>query len=213
MNEAVPQPDQNSPVQLTHGPVGTNRNWVVIAVIAIVLGLMVWAAAWHARQTMQSRAQLSGSVAGKAAPDFALKDVAGKTVHLSDFKGKAVLLNFWATWCPPCKEEIPWFVDLQQKYGQQGLQVVGIATDDDAKPQEIEAFARNLGVNYPVLLSNDKVEGEYGGIEALPTTFYIGRDGKIVKRVFGLASHAEVEDNIHAAMAQTQASAKMGATN
>src|SRR5512138_1648113 len=92
----------------------------------------------------------SDAVKGKPAPDFALKDLNGNTVRLADLRGKAVLLNFWATWCPPCKVEIPWFVDLQKQYGPQGLQIVGVAMDD-AGPDAIAKFAKEMGINYTVL--------------------------------------------------------------
>jgi thiol-disulfide isomerase/thioredoxin len=127
---------------------------------------------------------------------------------LTDYKGQVVLLNFWATWCPPCKIEIPWFVDLQKQYGPQGLQIVGIAMDDGNPRDDIAKFTREMGVNYTILLGNDKVADAYGGVEALPTTFYIGRDGKIVSRIFGLVSHHEVEENVRAALQQGPAVAQ-----
>ncbi len=119
-------------------------------------------------------------------------------------KGKAVLLNFWATWCQPCKIEMPWFVELQKQYGPGGLQVLGIAMDD-ASPQDIAQFAKDLGVNYPVLIGKEAVGNAYGGVQFLPETFYIGRDGKIVDRVFGLKGRGEIEDDVKKALAQGQA--------
>jgi peroxiredoxin len=138
---------------------------------------------------------------GQPAPDFSLTEVDGKTVKLSDFHGKAVLLNFWATWCEPCKIEMPWFVDLQKKYGPQGLQVIGVAMDD-ASPKEIGEFAQKMSVNYPVLVGKDAVGDQYGGIPYLPSTFYISRDGKVVDRVYGLVSRSEIENNIQKALGQ-----------
>jgi peroxiredoxin len=138
---------------------------------------------------------------GQLAPDFSLASLDGKTVKLSDFRGKAVLLNFWATWCEPCKIEMPWFVDLQKKYGPQGLQVVGVAMDD-ASPKDIAEFAQKMSVNYPVLVGKEAVGDQYGGIPYLPSTFYIGRDGKVVDRVFGLVSRSEIEGNIQKALGQ-----------
>src|SRR5690242_16222960 len=102
-----------------------------------------------------------GQSKGKEAPDFVLKDLDGKKVKLSDYRGKAVLLNFWATWCPPCKVEMPWFVDLQKQYGNDGLVVLGVAMDD-SEPGTIAKFANEMGVNYPVLLGTDKVSDDYG---------------------------------------------------
>ena len=141
---------------------------------------------------------------GQSAPDFALQALDGKTVHLSDFRGKAVLLNFWATWCQPCKIEMPWFADLQNHYASEGLQVVGIAMDD-ASPQEIGKFAKDLGVNYVVLIGKEEVGDSYGGVPFLPTTFYIGRDGTVVDKVFGLKGRGEIESAIKKALSQGQA--------
>jgi len=96
---------------------------------------------------------------------------------------------------------MPWFVDLQKKYGPQGLQVVGVAMDD-ASPKEIGEFAQKLGVNYPIVIGKEEVGTQYGGVQFLPSTFYIGRDGKILDRVFGLVSRSEIESNIQKALAQ-----------
>src|SRR5271165_4735838 len=150
-----------------------------------------------------SAAVLGGTskLQGQPAPDFSLTALDGKTVKLSDFRGKAVLLNFWATWCEPCKIEMPWFVDLQKKYGPQGLQVIGVAMDD-ASPKEIGEFAQTMSVNYPVLIGKEAVGDQYGGIPYLPSTFYISRDGKVVDRVFGLVSRSEIEANIQKALGQ-----------
>lgn len=149
-------------------------------------------------------------VLGKStvAPDFTLETLDGKNLRLSDLRGKAVLLNFWATWCGPCKIETPWLVELQKQYGSQGLQVVGIAMDDSGK-DDIEKFAKDMGVNYPVLLGKEAVGDAYGGVPALPESFFIGRDGKIVDRIIGLRGRGEIEGAIkkaldtHAAAAPT----------
>ena len=129
-----------------------------------------------------------------------MKDLAGKNVRLSDYHGKVVLLNFWATWCPPCKEEMPWFVDLQQRYGAQGLQVIGVAMDDSGQ-KTIASFTERLGVNYPVLLGKESVAQAYGDVQFLPDTFYIGRDGKIVAHVQGLINRKEIEETVKKALA------------
>jgi peroxiredoxin len=133
------------------------------------------------------------------APDFELQSLDGKTVNLSDFRGKAVLLNFWATWCQPCKIEMPWFEQLQKRYAREGLQVIGVAMDDAGK-EDIANFAKNLGVNYPILLGKETVGDAYGGVQFLPATFYVGRDGKIVDKVFGLKGRDEIEGNIKKAL-------------
>jgi len=143
---------------------------------------------------------VSGDAQGQPAPDFNLKDLAGQNIRLSDYRGKVVLLNFWATWCPPCKEEMPWFVDLQKRYGAQGLQVLGVAMDDSGE-QTIASFTQRLGVNYPVLLGKESVAQAYGNVQFLPDTFYIGRDGKIISQVQGLINRKEIEEKVKAALA------------
>ena len=146
---------------------------------------------------------------GTLAPDFTLESLDGKNMRLSDFRGKAVLLNFWATWCAPCKIEMPWFVELQQQYGNQGLQIVGVAMDDASK-EDIAKFAKEMGVNYPVLIGKESVGDEYGGVPALPESFFIGRDGKIVDKIMGLKGKAEIEDSIKKAL-DTQAGTSQAA--
>jgi peroxiredoxin len=180
------------------------RDAIVIAVVVLVIAGMLIAGKRLTRPPAPA-ASLSGSnaaIKGKDAPDFQLKGLDGRTLRLSELRGKAVLLNFWATWCPPCKIEIPWFVELQKQYGPQGLEIVGVAMDEGHPRDAIARFAQDMGVNYTMLLGDDKVADAYGGVEALPTTFYIGRDGKVVSRVFGLVSHRDVEENIRAALKQ-----------
>jgi thiol-disulfide isomerase/thioredoxin len=139
---------------------------------------------------------------GSVAPDFSLKTVPeGKEVSLSSLRGKAVLVNFWATWCEPCKIEMPSLVDMQKKYGPQGLQIVGVAMDD-ADDKEISTFAHKMGVNYMVLRGTEKIGDLYGGIDHLPMTYYLDRSGKIVDETEGMAGEATFEDAIKRALAQ-----------
>lgn len=175
------------------------RDPVVLIVIALVISIML---AYGVRRAHHSPvATPAAKLQGQLAPDFSLPTTDGKTMKLSDFRGKAVLLNFWATWCEPCKVEMPWFVDLQKKYAGQGLQVLGVAMDD-ASPADIASFAQKLGVNYPVLIGKEEVGAQYGGIDYLPSTFYIGKDGKILDHMFGLVSRSEIESNIQKALGQ-----------
>ncbi|MBV8052207.1 MAG: TlpA family protein disulfide reductase [Acidobacteriaceae bacterium] len=152
----------------------------------LVIGLKL---SRHPRQSAST--QMKGDVA----PDFTLQSLDDKTVHLSDYRGKAVLLNFWATWCAPCKIEMPWFVELQKQYGPEGFQIVGVAMDD-ASPKEIASFAKEMGVNYPVLIGKEVVGDAYGGVQFLPESFYIDRNGKVLDKAFGLKGRGEIEDNI-----------------
>jgi len=139
---------------------------------------------------------------GSVAPVFELKSIPdGKPVPLASLRGKAVLLNFWATWCGPCKIEMPWLVDLQKKYGPQGLQIVGVAMDD-TEDKEIADFAHKMGVNYIVLKGTEKVGDLYGGIDRLPLTYYLDRSGKVVDETVGLASESVIEDAIKKALQQ-----------
>ena len=147
-----------------------------------------------------------GPKKGDPAPDFTLQDLKGRPVKLSSLKGHAVVLNFWATWCGPCKIEMPWLVDLQKKYGPRGLQIVGVAMDD-ASDQEIAVFARKMGVNYMVLKGTEKVGDLYGGVDRLPFTYYIDRSGKVVDQIVGLASESVIEDDIKTILRQTDAKA------
>ncbi len=136
---------------------------------------------------------------GKAAPDFGLTDLSGKTVRLSDFKGKVVLLDFWATWCAPCRMEIPEFVQLQKQYAGKGFTLLGVALDDEGAAV-VKPVAQKLGVNYPVVFGNTQVAAAYSGIQALPTTFLIGRDGKILKTYVGARDKSEFQRDIQSAL-------------
>ena len=163
---------------------------VLVAITLIVVGMLTIAVKLSHKPGSVSASAGVGSIA----PDFALSTPDGKTIHLSDFRGKAVVLNFWATWCGPCKIEMPWFVDLQKKYESQGLQIVGVSMDmGDATKEEIQKFAKDLSVNYPILLGQEKTADAYGGIPAMPTTLYIDRDGVVRERVIGLKGRGEIE--------------------
>ena len=130
---------------------------------------------------------------GKPAPDFTGTDINGKTVKLSDYKGKVVLLDFWATWCPPCRKEIPGFVDLYSTYKSRGLVVIGVSMDDATA--EVIATVSRLKLNYPVLMGDEYLGAAYGGVLGLPVTFLIDRDGKIRARYQG-ASLTRIKGDI-----------------
>ena len=184
-----------------------SRNPLALVVVAIVAAGMLFFGFHMSRRSGPTHPL--GIAHGTPAPDFTLDSLDGNSVRLSDLRGKAVLLNFWATWCSPCKIEMPWFIELQKEYGPQGLQIVGVAMDDASK-EDIAKFAKDMGVNYPVLLGKEAVGDEYGGVPALPESFFIGRDGKIVDKIIGLKGKSEIEDSIRKAL-DTQAGASASA--
>jgi len=154
----------------------SSKRLIIYAIVALcLLGLYV-----AGRRTAQKP---KPTAPGNAAPEFTVTDIDGKKLALSDYKGKVVLLDFWATWCTPCRAEIPHFVEMQQKYGPQGFQVVGISMDDDAKP--VKEFYRQFNMNYPVAVGDDKLAQSFGGVLGLPVNFIIDREGRIHAKYLG----------------------------
>jgi len=178
------------------------RNPLILFFVAAIVAAMLFAGIRIARHNRASGP--AHGLMGNLAPDFELQTLDGKNLKLSDLRGKAVLLNFWATYCGPCKIEMPWFVELQKEYGPQGFQIVGVAMDD-ASNEDIAKFAKEMGVNYPILLGTESVGQSYGGVNALPTTFFLDRDGKLIAREFGLQSRSVFVDHIKRALSQGQA--------
>lgn len=191
------------------------RNALAIVVVTLVVAVMIYAGVRTSRGPKQNalvgnfEPLQANDAKGKQAPDFTLQDLDGRPVKLSDYRGKAVLLNFWATFCGPCKVEMPWLVELQKQYGPQGLQIVGVALDDSGK-DTIQKYAKEMGVNYTILQGQDSVGDAYGAV-GLPATFYIDRNGKIVDSALGLVSRSEIEDNIKKAL--SEGNAQTAATN
>jgi len=132
--------------------------------------------------------------APKTAPAWELKDLSGKSVRSSDFQGKVVLIDFWATWCPPCRAEVPGLVELQKELGPKGFTVIGVSLDDG--PEVVRQFAAKFKVDYPLVMGNEAVVTAFGGVEGIPTKFLIDRSGKIVSRQVGGAEKAEIERQI-----------------
>jgi peroxiredoxin len=135
----------------------------------------------------------------KLAPDFTLSDASGRPVKLSEFRGKVVLLNFWATWCAPCKLEIPWFVEFQQTYRDRDFEVLGVSLDEDGwKP--VKPYIAAERIDYPVMVGNEEISRQYGGLESIPTTLIIDKSGRIASIHVGLCSRSEYETDINAAL-------------
>ncbi len=189
------------------------RRLAVLAIMFAVLGVLFWAGMHnlrHRRALAEANhvALIPASpgtadsgppdaegydLRGKAAPSFTLTDVSGKKVSLADFKGHPVIVNFWATWCGPCKLEMPWFQEFSAKYKPQGLEVLGLSQDDGASREDVADAAKKLGVSYTVLMPDDKVAKKYGGVDYLPETFYIDRAGKVVDVTAGAPTKNEME--------------------
>jgi thiol-disulfide isomerase/thioredoxin len=139
-----------------------------------------------------------------ASPDFTLKDLEDYDVSLSQFKGKVVLVNFWATWCGPCRIEIPWLVELQNKYAARGFTVLGVAMDEEGKSavapfvqkERFKVGGTSQSMNYPIVLGNDATADKFGGLVGFPTSVLIPKDGRVVKRVDGLVSYDEIDKAI-----------------
>ena len=164
----------------------------MLAAGAITLGVVV--ALYSVRHTRAPAVAPSSTASHALAPDFTLPQPDGESLHLSAYRGKVVLLDFWATWCYPCREEIPHLVDLQQKYGDRGLQVLGISMDDS--PDPVGPFYQQFHMNYPVVMGTAKTGESYGGILGLPITFLIGRDGRIYAKHIGATNASVFEKEI-----------------
>jgi thiol-disulfide isomerase/thioredoxin len=134
------------------------------------------------------------SLVGKQAPRFVRTDLADRKIDLNSYRGKVVLLNFWATWCAPCQVELPHFAAWQKQYGPQGLEIIAVSMDDDVRP--VQATVRKLELNFPALMGDEKIGSQYGGILGLPVTYLIGRDGIIRQRFEGETDLSELESTV-----------------
>ena len=177
-----------------------NMRWILAGVAALGLGLAAIPFIPLGTSTAASSATAApASCEAKAKTAnyaFKVKDVDGKTVNLADYKGKVVMMNFFATWCGPCKFETPMFVQLQEQYRAKGVAFLGVQIDDD--PALLKPFKDEYKVNYPLLLANDRddVQDAFGPFWGLPVTLMIKRDGTICKRHMGLASKEQMEKEI-----------------
>jgi cytochrome c biogenesis protein CcmG/thiol:disulfide interchange protein DsbE len=175
--------------------------------VAVALGSIALFSACSGTQSVRASAKAQKD--RKPAPNFTLSDANGKSVSLAEYKGKVVLLNFWATWCGPCSLEIPWFKEFEQQYKSQGFAVLGVSMDDDGWAA-VKPYIAEHQINYRVLLGNDSVSQLYGGLDALPTTFIIDRDGNIAYPPhIGLAGKNEYLSEIQGLLGDKPASAAL----
>ncbi len=200
------------------------RNTIILGITLLVLATFAWAgwANWEYRKQAAEKllanagqgelvpadeAFTSSPLIGKPAPAFVLEDLSGRKVSLAGFKGKAVMINFWATWCGPCKLETPWLVELRNQYASQGFEILGISAEaDNLAPDDkagwaedkaaIAKFVQQQHMPYPVLINGDSISKDYGGLEAMPTTFFVDRKGIVVAAQMGITSKDEMAAKI-----------------
>jgi thiol-disulfide isomerase/thioredoxin len=182
------------------------RARTVPALQATVLLLALFWSAWDRASIAQPSAPETksagpGRLIGKPAPDFFVTSLDGKKVSLSDYRSKALIINFWATWCGNCKLEMPWLAQLREMYRGQGFEVLGIVTDD-APTEKINALLQKYGVSYPILECNHATAQAYGGLRDLPESFFVNRWGRVVGVMDGADSEREIEVNIEKALQQ-----------
>ncbi|HLZ50388.1 MAG TPA: TlpA disulfide reductase family protein [Candidatus Acidoferrum sp.] len=178
---------------------------VIVTVLALILGTYFADKATRVKAKIDNPDLSSAaSKAGEPAPELTLKDLDGNDVSLSDYKGKVVLVNFWATWCEPCRIEIPWLIEMQQKYGPKGFVILGIALDDDGKSvvapfvakERFDVNGAKEPMSYKILIGNDAAAEKFGGLFGYPTSILISRDGKQIKRITGIISYDEISKAI-----------------
>lgn len=209
------------------------RNSIVLIAVVFILAVFAWAGwtNWEYRKQLAEREKATEAqgelvpdaatgtlefktpLMDKQAPAFALDSLNGGKVSLASYRGKAVLVNFWATWCGPCRVETPWLVELRNKYAPQGFEVLGVDTEGDdlqkndkagwAKDETlVNKFVADMKVSYPVLLGGDSISRDYGGLDDLPTSFFVDRSGKVVAAQVGLTSESEIEGKIKKALSE-----------
>ena len=207
------------------------RNTLVLTAVLFILAIFAWAGWANFEYRKQAGARLLASVAkaelvpdkdggppqfvtplmGKSAPEFSLEDLSGNKVSLGGYKGKAVLVNFWATWCAPCKIETPWLVELRDQYAAQGFEILGVSTEGDGVGKDDKAAwdkdkaaiahsAQQMHMEYPVLIDGDSIANQYGGLDELPMSFFLDRNGTVVAVQMGLTSKADIEGDIKKAL-------------
>jgi cytochrome c-type biogenesis protein len=175
-----------------------------VVVLIAVTALADRATRIPGKSSVKNQQSTADNASFKPAPELTLKDLNDKDVSLADFKGKVVLVNFWATWCDPCRIEIPWLIEIQQKYADKGFVILGIAMDEEGKPvvapfvakEKWDVNGQKMLMQYPILIGNDAAADKFGGLLGYPTSILISRDGKQVKRITGIISYDEIDEAI-----------------
>jgi cytochrome c biogenesis protein CcmG/thiol:disulfide interchange protein DsbE len=209
-------------------PIYVKRNSLVITAVLFILAAFAWAGWANYEYRKQAAERLLASAGhgelvsdaggapqyvppllGKPAPQFTLEDLSGNKISLASYKGRALVINFWATWCGPCKVETPWLIELRNRYAAQGLEVMGISEDDidrgdpqklSEEKREIARFVQQMHMPYPVLIDGDSISEPYGGLDALPASFFVNRNGTVVAAQLGLTSKDDIERSIKKAL-------------
>ncbi len=209
------------------------RNTLVLTAVLLIMAIFAWAgwANWEYRKQAAEKLlanaaqgelvpapggdtlQYVSPLNGMPAPAFTLEDLNGKKVALASYRGKAVLINFWATWCAPCRLETPWLIELRNKNAAQGFEVLGVDTEgDDLQKSDtsgwtkdkaaVGKFAAEMKVPYPVLMDGDSISRAYGGLDDLPASFFVDRKGTVAAAQVGLTSESDIESKIEKALSQ-----------
>jgi thiol-disulfide isomerase/thioredoxin len=180
------------------------KNTILIFAVALALSLGLWylnkVTRVKATNSVKNTELTDAKIDGKPAPEVKFKDLDGNEVTLAQYKGTVVLVDFWATWCEPCYVEIPWLIEMQQKYAAKGFTVLGVSMDEDGKSAVVPFLAKErftvnsqkLPMNYPIVLGSDEIADKFGGLLGYPTGFLISRDGKVVKKFQGLTSFDDI---------------------
>src|SRR5271157_2521559 len=177
---------------------------IIVGTVLALIGLTYYADK-ATRVQGTGKTTLVSDAAGKPEPDLKLRDLDGKDISLADYKGKVVFLNFWATWCGPCQDEIPSLIDMQNKYAAKGFTVIGLAMDEEGKSvvspfvakEKYEVNGQKLLINYPILLGTDEAADKFGGVMGYPTSFLLSRGGKVLVKFQGPPDYEEIDKAVN----------------